>query len=83
MSIYNVTETTYSLSVNLGNSVLPPVKMMLETAQQCKLTCIAYSKIKTSADVNDTSQKAQVEDMDGKLVQHELYTQQVQLDLCL
>jgi hypothetical protein len=32
---------------------------------------------------NDTSQKAQVEDMDGKLVQHELYTQQAQLDLCL
>lgn len=63
--------------------MLPPVKMMLETAQQCKLTCIAYSKIKTGADVNDTSRKAQVEDMDGKLVQHELYTQQVQLDLCL
>lgn len=69
--------------MNLGNSVLPPVKMMLETAQQCKLTCTAYLMIKTSADVNDTSQKAQVEDMDGKLVQHELYTQQVQLDLCL
>lgn len=33
--------------------------------------------------INDTSQKAQVEYMDGRLVQREQYTQQAQLDLYL
>jgi hypothetical protein len=32
-SVCNVTETTYNLSANLGNNVLPPVKMMLEATQ--------------------------------------------------
>jgi hypothetical protein len=39
-------ETTYSLSVNRGNNVVPPVKMMLETTQQMR-TKLTQLKSKT------------------------------------
>lgn len=81
--ICNVKENTYSLSANLGNNVLPPVKMMLERTKQIHMNIQRSRGVQIYIQINDTSQKAPVEDTDGMLVQPELYTQQAQLDLYL